>query len=178
MSELIFKKFNDEIDDLVTFLTTNVWEFHANPNQTAEQIVENVKNGWYEENKETFWIEYENRKVGLIHILDISDPILLFDLRLDRNVRGRGFGIKAVRWITDYIFNLPDHKIRIEAHTRSDNIPMRKTLNNSGFVKEGYLRRSWKNEDGSISDALCYAIIRSDWENNVITPIPLNEFPF
>lgn len=178
MSELIFKKFNGEVEDLVKLLTTNVWAFHANPNQTVEQIVKNFKNGWYEEDKETFCIEYENQKVGLIHILDIHDSILLFDLRLDSSVRGRGFGVKAVQWITDYIFSLPDQKIRIEAYTRSDNIPMRKTLNKSGFVKEGYLRRSWENEDGSVSDALCYAMIRNDWEDNIKTPIKFDDFPF
>ncbi|MFS0783126.1 GNAT family N-acetyltransferase [Bacillus sp. 1P06AnD] len=178
MSELTFKKLENELGDLVTFMTDHFWEFHSNPQQTKEQIIKGFNNGWYQEDKETFWIEHANKKIGLIIIHDISDTIPLFDIRLDNSVRGKGFGTKAVCWITDYIFGLPDKKIRIEAYTRSDNIAMRKTLSKCGFIKEGYLRCAWENDDGSVSDSICYAIIRRDWEGNISTPIKLNDLPF
>src|SRR5690606_14787686 len=113
-----------------------------------------------------------------IIIDDINDTIPLFDVRLATEWRGQGYGTQAVNWIKNYIFNLPDKKIRIEAYTRHDNIPMRKALTKCGFVKEGYLRNAWENDDGTIMDTLIYAITRSDWENGIITPIKLNEEPY
>lgn len=55
---------------------------------------------------------------------------------------------------------------------------MNKTPLMSGFVKEGYLRNAWENDDGTISDSIIYSIIRSDWENKSKTEIKLNDFPF
>lgn len=178
MSELNFKKLENELDELVSFMTNQYWKFHSNPNLSQRQIINAYNDGWYQEDRETYWIENKNKKIGLIIIHDISDTIPLFDIRLDNNVRGKGCGTKVVRWITDYIFGLPDNKIRIEAYTRSDNIAMRKTLNKCGFVKEGYLRCAWENDDGSVSDSICYAIIRDDWESKALTPIKLNDLPF
>nr|WP_267917762.1 GNAT family protein [Lederbergia citrisecunda] len=166
------------MDDLVSIMTNNTWEYHSDPNPSSEQIIKAFNNGWYHEDRETYWIENHNEKIGLIIIHDIEDTIPLFDIRLSTKHRGKGFGTNAVRWITDYLFRLPDKKIRIEAYTRSDNIAMRKTLSNCGFVKEGYLRNAWENKDGSVSDSICYAIIRTDWENKEQTPIKLNDLPF
>ncbi|WP_010094678.1 GNAT family N-acetyltransferase [Ornithinibacillus scapharcae] len=181
MSELNIVKLeneSNELNELVALMTNNNWEYHPDPKPSVEQIVKAYHKGWYQEDRETFWIEIDNRKIGLIIIHDIIDTIPSFDIRLDNSVRGRGVGTKVVNWITNYIFGLPDKKIRIEAYTRSDNIAMRKTFNKCGFVKEGYLRNAWENNDGSISDSICYAFIRSDWENKEITPIRLNDLPF
>ncbi|MBS4219809.1 GNAT family N-acetyltransferase [Bacillus sp. FJAT-49711] len=178
MDKLRFYKFENEINDLVSFMTNNTWEYHADPKPSTESIVKAFHNGWYQEGRETYWVENCNEKIGLIIIHDIDDTIPLFDIRLARNARGKGIGTKAVRWMTDYIFSLPDKKIRIEAYTRRDNFAMRKTLTNCGFVKEGYLRNAWENKDGSVSDSICYAIIRTDWENKEQTPIKLNDLPF
>lgn len=171
-------KFEDELNDLVGIMTNNTWNYHSSPKSSEEQIVKAFQKGWYQEGRETFWIEEDNKKLGLVIIHDLSDTIPSFDIRLDYHARGKGIGTKAVTWITDYIFQLPDKKIRIEAYTRSDNFAMRKTLSKCGYVKEGYLRNSWENHDGTVTDSLCYASIRSDWENNVITPIKMDEFPF
>ncbi|WP_369345648.1 GNAT family N-acetyltransferase [Caldalkalibacillus mannanilyticus] len=126
MGELIIKKFENEINDLVSFMTNNSWNYHSDPKPSYEQITKGFNNGWYQEERETYWIEYHNEKIGLIIIHDINDTIPLFDIRLGNNVRGKGFGTKAVQWIVEYIFSLPDKKIRIEAYTRSDNLAMRK----------------------------------------------------
>lgn len=55
---------------------------------------------------------------------------------------------------------------------------MRKALTKCGFVKEGYLRDAWENDDGSIMDAIIYAATRSDWENGTTTPIQLHDEPY
>jgi len=170
-------KFDNELKDLVLLMTRNTWDYHSNPKVSEEQIIDAYHRGWYQEDREIFWIEKENKKIGLIIIHDITDTIPSFDIRLDSWARGKGIGTKAVKWLTDYIFGLPD-KIRIEAYTRSDNLAMRKTFSKAGYVKEGYLRNAWENNDGTVSDSICYGYMRSDWENNEITPIKLNELPF
>ncbi|GGP09000.1 GNAT family N-acetyltransferase [Oceanobacillus neutriphilus] len=178
MGDLSFTKFFKEKDELLALMTSNDWEFHSNPSPTSEQIIKGYHAGWYHEGRETFWIEEADEKIGLIIIHDISDTIPSFDIRLDSEARGKGYGIKAVNWVIDYIFGLSEKKIRLEAYTRSDNLAMRKTLNKCGFVKEGYLRHAWENDDGSISDSVCYAMIRKDWKTKSSTPIKLDEFPF
>ncbi|MDN4495626.1 GNAT family N-acetyltransferase [Ureibacillus aquaedulcis] len=178
MGKLFYRSLQSELDELIWFMTKNAWDYHAETNTSEEQIVQLYNKGWYQEDRETIWIELANRKIGLIIIHDISDTIPLLDIRLDSAYRGFGYGREAVKWIVDYIFNLEDKKIRVEAYTRSDNYAMRKTLSNCGFVKEGYLRSSWENHDGSIHDSICYSMIRTDWENGVLTPIRLNDLPY
>ncbi len=175
---VVFKKLQDEVDELVDFITSNEWPFHAGEKSTKEQIINSFKNGWYGDGRETLWIEKNQAKVGLIIIHDIQDTIPLFDLRIQNNERGKGIGTQILLWLQDYIFNLPNEKIRIEAYTRSDNLAMRKAFTKSGFVKEGYLRNAWENNDGSYSDALCYAVIREDWEKHTITPIKIDDLPY
>ena len=52
--------------------------------------------------------------------------------------RGFGYGPKALRLITEFVFGLPEEKIRLEGHTRQDNFAMRKTFERAGFVKEAH----------------------------------------
>ena len=178
MSNLTFKKLTNEIEDLVSFMTSNTWNYHSDSKPTKQQITNAYHKGWYGNDRETHWVEKDNENIGLIIIHDITDTIPSFDIRLADNARGKGYGTQAVKWITNYIFSISDNKIRIEAYTRSDNLAMRKTLHNSGFVKEGYLRNAWENKDDSVSDSVCYAMIRTDWENKIVTPIKLNDLPF
>ena len=178
MGNLQFKLFQNELNEMISFMTSNFWEYHTDPNVSQEQIVHSVNKGWYNENRETFWIELSNKKIGLIIIHDISDTIPLFDIRLDSRYRGLGYGSEAIKWMVDYIFNLQDSKIRIEAYTRSDNYAMRKTLSNCNFVKEGYLRSAWENKDGTIHDSICYSVIKTDWERGIVTPVNLEAVPF
>ena len=178
MNTLKFYKLTDEIEDLVQFMLTNKWPFHSGGNLTEKQLTKTFQKGWYSEGRETFWVEYNQAKVGLLILHGIEDSIPIFDLRIQESIRGKGIGTRTLLWLKEYVFNLPEKKIRIEAYTRSDNLGMRKAFTKSGFVKEGYLRQAWENDDGTISDSLCYAVIRSDWEQGIVTPIKINEWPF
>lgn len=174
-----YRKLTDEINDLVNLYTTNKWEYHANHNPSKDDIESRYKSGWYEDDKETYWIEYNGEKVGLIILADISDTIPLFyDIRMSEQARGKGIGKTAITWATNYVFSQSEEKIRIEAYTRFDNYAMRKVFYNCGYVKEGYLRGAWEQDDGSVVDSLCYAIIRSDWEKGIRTPIKIDDVPF
>ncbi|WP_019156304.1 GNAT family N-acetyltransferase [Robertmurraya massiliosenegalensis] len=178
MSDLTFKNLNFELDDLVSFMTSNHWIYHSNPHPSIDEIESRFHKGWYSTNKETFWIEKDSKKIGLLIVHDMDDTILSFDIRIDAKVRGNGYATIAMHWLINYVFNLQDKKIRLEAYTRSDNLAMRKTLHKCGFVKEGYLRDAWENDDGSVADSICYALIRKDWEHKQVTPIKLNDLPY
>ena len=177
--ELQFELLNEQNSiDLVPFLTSCRWPFHGDPEPKKETILEKIEKSWYEDDRHTFWVIDAEEKIGLVIIHDINDTIPLFDIRIREDKRGKGYGAQSVKWLTNYVFNLKPSKIRLEAQTRSDNYAMRKTLHNCGFVKEGYLRYAWENEDGTIHDAITYSIIRPDWENEQRTPIRLDDVAY
>ncbi|MDX5475238.1 MAG: GNAT family N-acetyltransferase [Bacillaceae bacterium] len=177
--ELQFELINERNSiNLVSFLTSCSWPFHGDPEPKEETILERIEKGWYEDGRLTFWIMEDGEKIGLVIIHDINDTIPVFDIRIREDKRGLGYGAQSVKWLTDYVFNMEPSKIRLEAHTRSDNHAMRKTLHKCGFVKEGYLRYAWENDDGTIHDAITYSIIRPDWENEQLTPIQLDDVEY
>ncbi|TCP19149.1 RimJ/RimL family protein N-acetyltransferase [Scopulibacillus darangshiensis] len=173
-----FYLFNNELDELIDFMTSEKWVYHSNPDQTKEKIMANFESGWYSKDKQTFWVENEGEKIGYISIFDLSDNTPLFDIRLKSKYRNKGFGEKCVLWLTDYVFTTLDNKIRVEAHTRMDNYPMRKVLHKCGYVKESHHRKAWENADGTIVDSVGYAIIRDDWEKGIKTPIHMDDVWF
>ncbi|RNA66887.1 N-acetyltransferase [Alteribacter keqinensis] len=75
------------------------------------------------------------------------------------------------------LFAQSEEKIRIEAYTRHDNA-MRKVFTRCNFQKEGYLRHSWENDDGTVDNSLIYAIIRKDWEQKTKTPVKIDGVPY
>lgn len=174
---LEIRKFNTEYEELIGLLCTNSWPFHTKAKLDPATIKSAIETGYYSEGRETFWIIESKQKVGIIIIDDIEDTIPLFDLRLTEEVRGRGIGQRSVRWLKNYLYGEKE-KIRIEGYTRADNLAMRKCFTKAGFVKEGYLRNAWENEDGSISDTVLYASIYEDWKKNKITPIKMDKFPY
>lgn len=177
MTALEIRKFKSENDELIDLLCTNDWPFHAKVQLNPAAIKRAIENGYYSEGRETFWVIENEQKVGILIIDDIEDTIPLFDLRLTTKARGKGIGQKSLNWLKDYLYG-EKCKIRIEGYTRADNLAMRNCFTKSGFVKEGYLRNAWENEDGSISDTVLYASIYDDWKDNKITPIKLDQVPY
>lgn len=172
-----FQLFNSEVEELTALLCQSVWPFHANAHMQAKAIKDACENGYYSNGRETFWVVENDQKVGIIIINDIDDTIPLFDIRLTSTQRGKGVGVQSLQWLQDYLFG-ERGKIRIEGYTRADNLAMRKCFNNAGFVKEGYLRNAWENDDGTIQDSVLYAAIFKDWKNKVVTPIKQNDLPY
>lgn len=52
---------------------------------------------------------------------------------------------------------------RIEAHIDARNIPSQRLVERLGFVREALLREAW-NDQGVVSDATIYGLLRRDWE--------------
>jgi ribosomal-protein-alanine N-acetyltransferase len=75
----------------------------------------------------------------------------------------RGYMAEALGALARYSF-LELNLNRIEADTDPRNLRSIATLEQLGFVREGYLRERWIIS-GEKSDTLLYGLLRSDWEN-------------
>ena len=164
----------EEQEQLIHFLTTNSWPFHGNATPERELIEKTIGEGGYESDEvKTFWVEnQEEEKVGIVKIHDLQDEIPLFDLRIAEAARGKGYGSKALKLVTEYVFSLPETKIRLEGHTRLDNVAMRKTFERAGFVKEAQLRQAWFSpKEDRYYDAVTYGMTREDFLKGTSTPV-------
>ncbi|MBQ0138176.1 MAG: GNAT family N-acetyltransferase [Kurthia sp.] len=164
----------EEQEPLIHFLTTSVWPYHVNTHPGRELIEKAIEEGGYEsDDVKTFWIETdESEKLGVVQIYDMQDEIPVFDLRIAENYREKGYGLQALRLLTEYIFSLEEPKIRLEGHTRQDNIAMRKTFERVGFVKEAHFRKAWYvPKEDEYYDAITYGITREDFIEGKTTPV-------
>ncbi|MGN7490654.1 GNAT family N-acetyltransferase [Paenibacillus sp. SAF-054] len=171
---ITFEPVKQEVEELVQFLTSDRWPYHGVENPTESNIRNAYASGAYHnENTQTFWIvdKDSHQKIGLIRLFEVTDPIVMLDLRIRGEYRGKGIGKSALRWIVSHVFTEFPEVIRIEGHTRVDNSSMRALFAKSLFVLEAYHRKSWRQE-GLLFDSVGYAVIRADWENNQVTPIP------
>lgn len=168
---------DDQIEELVHFLTTESWPFHGQVNPSEESVRSSFQKGFYNKgSNQTFWMIESGEKIGIIRLFDLEDPTCLFDIRFKKMSRGKGLGVSALEWIVEHVFSSFAHIIRVEGHTRSDNFAMRKTFHKSGFVKEAYHRDAWP-QAGKLFDSVGYAMIRNDWEHKRITYIK-DDFPY
>lgn len=185
INTLNLKEFNsqntEDKNTLTEILLYNKWDFHAGPPQTKEDVAERINSGYYNtDGCKTFFIQNEDDvTIGFIRIFDLGDDeeddeTPLFDIRINDNARGKGYGFFAVQKTIEYIFNTYPNKTRIEATTRHDNIPMRKVLAKSGFVKEAHYRESWPAGE-VVVDTVGYGILRKDWESKSKTPVKWND---
>ena len=150
--------------EVVAFLTSNIWPFHASSLLTAEDAA-GVR--VHESDVATYWIRESDETVGLIRLLDIDDlddgsGSPLFDLRIAEQHRGRGLGCDAVRWLTHLLFTSYTRLHRIEATTRDDNFAMQTVFSRCGYRLEGRMAEAWLNADRTRNDALTYAILRRE----------------
>ncbi len=179
---MILKEFKTEdIDILIDILVNNPWEFHSGKGWTREMVEEEIKSGYFSSvDKKTFFLSDEKEIIGFIRIFDLGDDILddetpLFDLRIKKEFRGKGFGKQAVDLALEFVFNTYPNKNRFEATTRHDNIAMRKVLQKCGFVKEAHYRQSWPDKNNVKVDTVGYGILRTDWQNKSRTDVNWND---
>jgi RimJ/RimL family protein N-acetyltransferase len=165
----------NERELLATWLSSEPWIFHVNPEPNFERMLDAVDNGSFQgTNDSSFWMMRKTERVGLIHLFDledVDDGTPLFDLRIRHEFRGIGLGTRAVRWLTKYLFEQHTNLERIEGTTRADNLAMRRVFRRCGFVKEAHFRRAWTDIDGQRFDAVGYGILRDDWAKQTLTPV-------
>jgi len=76
--------------------------------------------------------------------------------------RRKGYATEAATIIVDYLF-LTDDIVRIQADTSTDNVASQKVLENTGFQKEGIIRKHFFSS-GKWKDSLLYSILRKEWK--------------
>ncbi|MDX3235124.1 GNAT family protein [Streptomyces sp. ME03-5709C] len=161
-----------DTDALVRFLTRESWPFHTVSTVDRATACRWIDEGRFaSEDNRSFWIVAEEENIGLLRLMDLSDDTPLFDLRIRAEHRGRGFGVRAVTWLTRYLFEQCPQVSRIEGTTRQDNRPMRRVFLRCGYAKEAHYRDAWPAADGTVHDTVGYAILRHDWEVGRVTRV-------
>ena len=181
--EVGFRQLNlpSESNVFAEWLTSEEWPFHSNPTVSKERVLELIEKGFYSEpNHRTFWIikRDSDERIGFIRLFDledIGDGSPLFDLRIAKKHRGQGIGKRAVRWLTNFLFESWPELKRIEGTTRVDNLSMRSIFKQCGYVKEGHYRKAWPTSDGQRLDTVQYAILREDWISGTPTLVTWND---
>ena len=164
----------EESETLVAWLTTDSWPFHGQTRPTPDQVrAAAAGDAYWGEEHRAFWVVLdEASRVGLVRVEDIGDHSPTTDFRIRTPYRGRGIGTEMVRWAAGFVFTTFPDKLRLEGTTRVDNHAMRRTFRRCGWAAEAYCRKAWPSEDGAIKDAVGYAILRDDWANGTVTPVP------
>jgi RimJ/RimL family protein N-acetyltransferase len=163
----LFRKVDaGEGEALAEFLAGERWPFHAAEAVDRAEVLERFAAGYYDE---TYWIETDGERAGIVRLFDVEDATPMFDLRISSKHRGKGLGQAAVRWLTDRLFGEFAHVERIEGTTRQDNVAMRRVFRRCGYVKEAHYRRAWPDVSGHRYDSVGYAILRHDWQTGETT---------
>lgn len=165
---------DSEHEALAVFLTGDTWPFHGVEQPTRETVADWLAGSrFFGPESRSFWVLTAGgaETAGLVTLKDLQDRTPLFDLRLRAAHRGRGLGTAAVRWLTRYLFTELPEILRIEGHTRQDNIAMQRTFERCGYVRESHHRQAWPSSRGFVYDAYGYAILRQDWLSGGTTPV-------
>ncbi len=81
----------------------------------------------------------------------------------DVDNEGKGYVSEAVTAVLDFLFEyFKAHRVSLETNEINDR--SLRVAERCGFLREGLFRQNRKNPDGSFSNTLYYAILRSDWE--------------
>jgi RimJ/RimL family protein N-acetyltransferase len=81
-------------------------------------------------------------------------------IELKPDARGKGYGTEAQRLLADWLFQATDAN-RVEAGTDIENVAEQRSLEKSGFVRDGVLRGS-QFRAGAYHDLVIYSRLRSD----------------
>jgi RimJ/RimL family protein N-acetyltransferase/quinol monooxygenase YgiN len=161
-------------DALIAFLTGNAFPFHVRERPTAAQVAADIDAGrWGDERTEAFWIDDDERgRLGLVRLEDLDDPTAMIDLRLAERWRGRGMGAGVLTLVAEHAFRVHAGVVRVEGHTREDNIAMRRTFEKSGWAREGWFRDGWPVVGAAPMASVAYAVLRRDGAGGQPTPVP------
>ncbi len=107
--------------------------------------------------------DHEEDVLGLISLMDINYINRSAELHImigDRENRGRGIGIFAVRAMVDHAFDNLNLR-RIERDVLENNLPVIRLYEKTGFVREGIKRQS-DNKNGAYISMIMMALIREN----------------
>jgi len=155
---------------LIAFHTSAHFPFHVRTRPVQADLERAVDRGAFrDEDHDSWWLDDDDVRIGLVVLEDLQEPTPLLDLRLAPEARGRGLGVPALRAVTDHVFRTMPDVTRFEGQTREDNTAMRRVFLRAGWVKEAHYRESWPAEGGQPLASVAYAVLRRDWETGTTT---------
>jgi len=54
---------------------------------------------------------------------------------------------------------------RVSLYCNPKNVRSVRVAERCGFVREGYVRENYQNKNGTVSDTLCYGILKREYES-------------
>lgn len=162
---------SSDLADIHHLLVSNRWEYFLDPIVTEEGLKKRNETYFSSNENATLICRDETEKLlGLIRFFEIENDETSspdFTIYVDGKARNKGVGKRLLTEGVKHIFATYPHIRRIEATTRSDNIPMQKLFESIGFVKEAHYRKEWKNgESGKFMDAFGYALLKDEFHND------------
>ena len=82
----------------------------------------------------------------------------------DKVHEGRGFVTEAVKAALTFIFGHLQAR-RVSLYCNPKNVRSYRVAERCGFVREGYIRENYRYQNGTVSDTLCYGILKREYES-------------
>ena len=116
--------------------------------------------------KEGYWfliISQEiNRPIGSLVIkeLDLTVPKCELAWFIDEDHEGKGIISKATQWLVNFCFDELD-MVKIFVRVNPSNEASKRVALKNGFVKEGYMKKEYRNGYGELTDVEHYGLARN-----------------
>ena len=116
--------------------------------------------------KEGYWFivisQKDNRFIGSLVIkdLDLTVPKCELAYFIDEDHEGKGITTKATQWLVSYCFDELD-MVKIFVRVNPANEGSKRVALKNGFIKEGYMKKEYRNGYGELTDAEHYGLVRN-----------------
>ena len=167
LSELSLSGLQDMYEYSKNRLLYKYFEFEPQKNrkETKEYLIKLLKRS-EAENAHYWFIRLigDNKIIGTfgVHDIDQRKKSAEVSYGMSPDYWGKGFFKETLRIVLDYLF-FECNFYRVNATTRSDNLPSVKGLESVWFQKEGVLRDYYLSYNGERHDAAILAILRHEY---------------
>ena len=118
--------------------------------------------------KEGYWFlvisQKDDQMIGSLVIkdLDLTVPKCELAYFIDEDHEGKGITSKAIQWLVNYCFSELD-MVKIFLRVNPANEASKRVALKNGFVKEGYMKKEYRNGFGELTDVEHYGLARN-WD--------------
>lgn len=152
------------------FSDSKVMEYWSSPPYKsitqAEELVENIQNGYESQSFLQLGIEYRDSKrligTATLHAIQTQCSRAEIGYALHPSYWGQGLMHEALTTLVTYAFEQA-HLLRLEADIEPNNLASAKALLRLGFQKEGYFPSRWIVND-VISDSEMYGLVNPNFK--------------
>ena len=172
--QLILRKWRmTDADDLFSIMKNSSvcmggWEPHSDINISIETLNK------YIESDEQWAVELKDngKVIGCIRIYPDNNRGKFYAKSINyvllEDYWGNGYMTQAVKRIIKYLFEEIDIDL-LSAFHYPENIKSKKVLENCGFEYEVTIEQGCQRYDGTVFDAVCYSILKSDYFKNKLS---------